>query len=554
MKDKTTRAELVSLFSLCFFFAFMMCLFAPLEFYLSNKGYFFFSGTEIIPFGVLATLATFVIGSLITFVLHYFFKKAIIPLAGVVFGLVLSLYIQGNYIVVDYGALDGNEINWSDFKTQGIISAALFIVVTGVCVLIACKVNRTKFFKAIQMISICLVLVQCVTIMTLMLQKGGLKKEAKYLATQDEEFNLSPEENILVLVLDTFDSKAFSNIMEQDESGKYKEMLKDFTYYPDTSAAYSATDLAVPNILTGDQYQNEVTYGEFLNRAYANSPFITRLNKEDWFCGVYSECMAPQNENTAKNINNYLKLERTVSSHRRLAEFMYKFVGFRYLPQPLKQYCWFYPEDVKSSLECTVDDTKTLCSDSNFIFYDQIPEIKADSDKKVFHFYHLEGTHPPFTINADFQPSNQELTIEDEGKAMMVLIDSFLAKLKEENVYDNSNIIIMADHGHYDMRYNPLFMVKRENTSSEFTVDNKPLSYFNLQDFFLGLMDGKSNDEIWGNEPKDRLFYFYSWHFALDEDLYCTDLDEYKVTGKADLKGSYKETGTVYKAPEDTLK
>ncbi len=503
MKDKTTRTELLSLFSLCFFFAFMICLFAPLEFYLSNKGYFFFSGTEIIPFGVLATIATFIIGSIIAFLLHHFFKRAIMPIAGMVFGLVLSLYIQGNYIVVDYGALDGNEINWADFKMQGIISVALFIIVTGICILMAYKVNRAKYFKAIQMISICLVLVQCVTITTLMLQKGGLKKEAKYLATQDGEFSLSQDENILVLVLDTFDSKAFANIMEQDTTGKYKEMLKDFTYYPDTSAAYSATDLAVPNILTGDQYKNEVTYGEFLNRAYSNSSFINRLNNAGWFCGVYSECMAPQDENAAQNINNYLKLERTVSSHRRLAEFMYKFVGFRYLPQPLKKYCWFYPEDVKSSLECTVDDTKTLCSDSNFIFYDQIQEIEADSDKKVFHFYHLEGTHPPFTIDETLQPSDKELTIEDEGKAMMVLIDSFLARLKEENVYDNSNIVIMADHGHYDMRYNPLFMVKRKNTTlSQFTVENTPISYFRLQDFFLGLMDDKSNEEIWKRSRK----------------------------------------------------
>ena len=550
MAKYNKKKECIALVCLCFFIAFMMCFFAPMEFYLSNKEYFFFSGTEIIPFGVLAMLAVFIGGIVIALTLYHFFKNGIRQITGVVFGLTLALYIQGNYFTVNYGALDGNEIIWENFKIQGIISVLIFVVLIGVCVLLACRIDRTKFFRVIQMIAICLVLVQCVTILTLMLQKGGLKKEARYLATQDGEFSLSSDENIIVLLLDTYDSKAFSNVMAEDEYGKYKEILKDFTYYPDTSAAYSATDLAVPNILTGDTYKNEVTYGEFLNQAYAKSPFINRLKAENWYCGIYSECITPQDETIAKNIDNYLKLERTVSSHRRLAEFMYKFVGFRYLPQPLKQYCWFYPEDVKSSLECTKDDTKTLCSDSNFIFYDEISQIKADSDRKTFHFYHLEGTHPPFIIDSDFHPSDTELTIEDEGRAMMVLIDAFLAKLKEEKVYDSSSIIIMADHGHYDMRYNPLFMVKRINEDSQFAVDDTPVSFFDLQDLFLGIMDNKSNEEIWENEPKDRLFYFYSWHFALDDSLYCTDLTEYRVNGKADLKESYVETGIVYKAPQ----
>ncbi len=55
-------------------------------------------------------------------------------------------------------------------------------------------------------------------------------------------------------------------------------------------------------------------------------------------------------------------------------------------------------------------------------------------------------------------------------------------------------------------------------------------------------------------EPKERLFYFYSWHFALDEDLYCTDLNEYQVTGKAEVKESYNKTSTIFSAPKESNK
>ena len=200
-------------------------------------------------------------------------------------------------------------------------------------------------------------------------------------------------------------------------------------------------------------------------------------------------------------------------------------------------------------MECPVDTPQTLYNDGNHYFYDRISDIKVDCEKKAFHFYHLEGTHYPFKTTTDFTESKTAVSIEDEGRGMMVLINTFLKKLKEEDIYKNSTIIIMADHGHYDLRQNPLFLVKGKNVNQNFSICNVPVSYFNLQSTYLQLLDGLDiNDLLSKNLSKDseRLFFFYEWDNAMSEYSHSTDISIYSTTGKAWNYNTYKPTGIVY--------
>ena len=552
MDNNTKRTEKISIIFIGFLAAFMLCIFAPLEFYLSNKGYFFFSGGEMIPFILIIFTSVFVCELFVLFTIHHLFYRTFKMILGFFFGIILALYIQGNYIVIDYGAMDGRTIEWENYKLQGIVSVIVFLLIIILSILLAVRIKRDTFFRITKIVSICLVLVQMVTLGTLLINQNGLNKEAEYVATEDGEFSLSKDENIIILLLDTYDSKLFSNMFEGENAEQYKDILQDFTYYPDTVAGYAATDLAVPCIITGDKYQNDEEYGSYLRKAYGESSFLKKLNEEGWYCGIYSECMPPQGEE-AEIVDNFLQLERTVSSHRRLAEYMYKFVGFRYLPQPLKKYCWFYPEEMRSEIECTVDSEKTLFNDNNFYFYDHTTDIKADNAQKTFHFYHLDGTHAPYTINSDFTGADKEVGIEAEAQGMMILIAQFLEQLKSVGAYDNSTIMIMADHGFYDMRQNPLYLVKSKNENQPFSVSQTPISFFDLQEIYLQIINGtKANIALntLDNQERDREFFFYSWDLDMGEESYSTDIRMYNVKGKAWEKDAYFPTGTVYSAPK----
>jgi arylsulfatase A-like enzyme len=68
-----------------------------------------------------------------------------------------------------------------------------------------------------------------------------------------------------------------------------------------------------------------------------------------------------------------------------------------------------------------------------------------------------------------------------KGLAMMNMLDKFCSKLKMLGIYDNSIIVVMADHGHYEYHQNPVFMVKGLGEEHEFAQSDICFSYENLQ-------------------------------------------------------------------------
>ena len=112
---------------------------------------------------------------------------------------------------------------------------------------------------------------------------------------------------------------------------------------------------------------------------------------------------------------------------------------------------------------------------------------------------------------------SSEGTYEKNIEAAMTITDTYLKKLKASNVYDNSAIIIMADHGyHYDNsehwgRHNPLFMVKGVREKHPLTISDVPLSYDDLQEIYASLLDGKDSEHIthWKAGDKRRRYFMH---------------------------------------------
>ncbi len=413
--------------------------------------------------------------------------------------------------------------------------------------------NHTSLDKVMRISSICIILVQIFTLITLAITNDGLSREDEYVSTTIDEFNLSKNENFIILMLDSFDSNAFDYILEDDNTDEYMTILRDFTYFPNTLADYSYTDLAFPAILTGEKYYNDITYGEYLTYAYKKSPLLNRLESDNWDCGVYTTSLFANNDDTLK-IDNCRRIRRTVSSHRRLAGFMYRFVGYRYLIQPLKRYFWFYPEDMKISLTDTGISGVYTFNFNNIIFYDSIDDMQATMEDKSFHLYHIDGTHPPFDLTIDFVDNGadnwNEDGIYDEARAMMVLIDKFCNKLRMLNIYDDSNIIIMADHGYLQKRQSPIFMIKSKGANHPFEAETDiQLSYSDLQGIFLNILDGQSDTESIVDIPRgnrERIYKYYKWNVNLGYDSYARDLTEYKVFGDCREVENLQPTGNVY--------
>jgi hypothetical protein len=139
----------------------------------------------------------------------------------------------------------------------------------------------------------------------------------------------------------------------------------------------------------------------------------------------------------------------------------------------------------------------------------------------------------------------EEGTYEQNVEASIKIAEAFINKLKEAGVYDNSSILIMADHGYQDTddikdRFNPLLMIKGFGEKHPFAVSEAPISYFDLPEAYNRLLDHRMAEDCFDAREGDyrvRRLLFLEW---LKEDYiqeciqdgYAADYQNIKPTGK----------------------
>ena len=122
------------------------CIFMPSSLFLGNIDQFAVGFTALIPLLMAASLITAAVVILIGLIVP---KKIYNIYAAVIFGGALAAYVQGNFLNPDFGVLNGRQIQWSQFRVNGIISTVVWIVLIVVPAVIVCfkKDIMTKIMK-----------------------------------------------------------------------------------------------------------------------------------------------------------------------------------------------------------------------------------------------------------------------------------------------------------------------------------------------------------------------------------------------------------------------
>lgn len=140
-------------------------------------------------------------------------------------------------------------------------------------------------------------------------------------------------------------------------------------------------------------------------------------------------------------------------------------------------------------------------------------------------------------------------TYRDVMEASVTITKAYLNMLKDAGLYDNSVIIVMADHGLegnapelYTGRQNPILFVKGINEHHEMLLSEAPVSYDDLQPAFQRLLEGKAGTEIFDaqeGDVRERRYLFYEYE---EEDY----LYEYITEGHASDDSSLQATGREF--------
>lgn len=510
-----------------FAYSFMICVFAPLEAYFANQEEFWFTLLQVLP----VVLIVFVVS---VFALLFIFlcikgTKLAVWFYAFIFCTMLYLYIQGNYVPRKYGVLNGMDIQWENYQAYAIVSLMLIFIFSILWIVISLKVKE-KIYGVGKWICTGLVVVQLITLATLVLQNGGGEKSTTVVTTKDM-FKLSENRNIIVFILDQFDSADMQELLNEDN--KYRDLLENFTYYPDAMGGYPSTLGSVPYILTGEKYELGTTYRDWVNNGYENSNIYTTMKEKKYAVGLYTY---PQfvNPDYAVNVE---RADYVINSYSNFAKTMYKLVAFNYMPHQLKRL--FYTES-EEFLKLRASKKYDVYSADTPNFYEMLKHeglTFSDEDNK-FIVYHVDGTHPPYTFDEMLTSGEDRVyDVYDEAEGCLHLLDEYMQTLKENNAYDNTAIIVMADHGYHGLWQNPIFMIKNFAEKHEFTISDVKMSWDYLDEIFISLASGEKVDDMYitkcANHSDVRKFSYYTWDNDKWDRRYMPEITDYIAYGDA---------------------
>ena len=524
-------------FVISFVLSFMLYLYEPILTYSSNINDFWFDFYLMISNIILYMIIIFVFLILVYFLLYLFLRRKNIKMYKIIlvisFILFLYTYIQGNYLVGSLPQLNGDIIDWSKYGDENIISILTFLlVVIGELILIK-KYKIDKTIKINCYMTIIVFFMLFTSFISILCNKEIYKDKSIEIATTKNINNVSTDKNFFIFLVDSVDSREFAEVVNNNLS--YKETFNDFTYYPDTTSGYLFTRDSIPFILSGIWNQEETDFVDYYNDAFNNSKLFKKLTDENYNMNFYEYEIYSNNRNFDKfdNIKLYSDKIDSVSFFKQFT----KYILYKYLPYPLKKYSKI---ETASFDSCKIEDDIDYFKWSNKEAYNNLINNKLEFvDDKYFQFLHIEGGHVPFDYDEDVNIIENG-TYKQKLTAVLKVISKFINRLKENNVYDNSVIIILADHGEGKdtLRQNPILYIKGINEHHEMYISDIPVAYEDLIDAYISLLENKKSTELFLNLDKNRprrvLNNLYTREIMIEWYQYgkAWDNDTFKASGR----------------------
>ncbi len=536
---------------------FMFCVFAPIDAYFANSEEFWFSLSQmfIINFVIFIALlgSSYLMGCIIC-------RTKVLDIGiYIIFFFLIFFYIQGNYIPRKYGVLNGENIVWRNYNGYAIAS----IVVALACLLVTFLIiikggGRSK--KIIEKIAIFIFLIQTVTICVLIVKNGiatvKTNRNNELIVTSENLYKVSDKKNVIVFILDTYDGEYFQELYKEDAE-KQNKIFENFTYYKDTLGGYPTTKASIPLILTGERYYNDIPYDKYIEEAHNNSKIFDQFRKNDYEIDIYTEGLFLGKD--ASKYSNVYTGKYIISNPLTFAKEIYKLIAFNYMPHHFKRFFMTNTQAFQTLKETSLGQ-QSAYSANVVEFANKLRELglTRDNNHNIFKIIHLDGVHLPATFDERLIEDGGDYSYLDEAIGNNAMLKSYFEEMKKIGVYDNSTIIIMADHGHIGYSQNPIFMIKNPGEKHDFAISNEKMSYDYLRDIWLAIADGDKVDENFISYENSKMgglrkFIFYRWDDSWNR-KYMPAMEEMYCQGYAFESSSLLPTGNCYYAEKEDYK
>ena len=537
--------KLLPAFILCFIFCFMLFIYEPILLYVTNINDFWFDFNIMFKPVIAMFFLILLIGILAITFGYLIFTKLLkkeswyYAILLIIFLIFFITYIQGNYLISNLPNLDGSVINWNIYHKENYITLGIFLILIIISLLAIKKFKLEKTIQYSMYISIAIFVMLCTSLISTLVTNEKVFMAKNSLAPTFANINTaSKNKNFYIVLLDAIDSDVFYKEWQSDEN--YQDLLNDFTYYNNALAYYPFTRDSIPLILTGKINHNEKEFSEYSTDAYNNSPLFKNLIKQNYNINLYDTDIIWNGEKNINIGNNSTDESYKIDTIKFFKQEL-KYILFKYLPYSLKKFSSIESFDFNI---CFNRYNLYLTIGNNVIVNN--PKLEL-TDKNEFKYIHLEGGHVPFDIDENINRIENG-TYEQKVHGNLKYIKSFLERLKNNGVYDNSVIVIMADHGYDETekgsildRMNPLFIVKGINESHEVKISDKAISFADINEVFINLLNGQKSTELFkdiqNNKIRTTIWYKYNKE---------NHMVEYETKGRANEIDKFKKTGRVF--------
>lgn len=454
----------------------------------------------------------------------------------VVFAITIAGYIQSMLLNGHMVAMDGGRQTWQGAQLW--INALIWMILTAGILLIKAFVHKdvAKVYRAI---SIYLCLVQVVSlgflaITTYIAQDSDEASDTDWMLSTEGALELHPDNNVLVFILDWYDEQILEKILAEDAG--FLAPLDGFTYYPNATSLYAFTEMSLPYLLSGTEWQYDMGKEEYLEYAYDNGHMLDDIYDAGYDIGLYTHVQYITDSVTDK-LRNYTQY-RQYCQIRPTVNLMLKCSKYQMAPFICKNMYWY-----------TTDEFATLSPDDEFTvwatyidlpFWNALSNTGLSTEKHSdstgsFKFYHMYGAHPPQHMTEDFVQTEERTdhdSMMSQAKGSMKIVFEYIRQLQALGLYDNTTIIITADHGEnylYDpgrvgglddlelnKTSNPILLVKNAGQAWEGIRPNSaPVSHTEIVASIVAAINpqaaasyGSTLDDIAESADRERIFTF----------------------------------------------
>lgn len=581
------------------FFTMTLSVFGPSTVYLTNAlefsntyGDLLFTG---IGLAVLFSLFLFLFLSALGALGSAFLEKGL----SLLFGGAFLIWLQGNFLLWPYGPMDGRDIPWPSMNRYGYIDGGIWIGV-----LIAAFVLSPLVLRIAKRAGIFLILVQSVYCLVLFFGQQEVPSFKKYLVDVRDRFVFSERKNVIILVLDSFQTDVFNEII--NDSPGIAKAFDGFTYFRNSLGGYPFSELSIALMLTGKYYDNSLPFERWKKDAYtANSiPYV--LKAENWQVDLFpkvSYSLYYSNEIASNFVRGLPFKERQLAM-----AYVHDLSLFRCLPHFLKRKInnhqeWVFkrlfvsrpkkgpPIITKDAIPRTVNSEKRKYSRKRELFSRKafllsqdvrftntmLSDSRLDGTKSIFKFYHLGIPHIPLILNEKLEYEKMDLNRQNYKRyatAGLKLATMFLDNLQRLGIYDNSLIFLVGDHGagYQDQDFVlqsgmplergtgivtqssrvtalPLILVKPLASRGALRISDAPVSLSDIPATVFSSLgvsiknSGTSMFAIDETKTRERRFLMYS---GRDYYSYYAEMFEYMISGYSWQDGAWRRSGRVF--------